>query len=120
MQVNERSRHPGQTGFTLMELMVTMAIAATLMGLGASVFLSMGRKTAADTALANVSDRIVNVRNTSSRFPAAILVEPTTSERSGTITAMSQEVRQELHFDPRKVEGLPEPVVSQGIEGRGG
>ena len=118
MQVNERSRHPGQTGFTLMELMVTMAIAATLMGLGAGVFLSMGRKTAADTALANVSDRIVNVRNTSSRFPAAILVEPTTSERSGTITAMSQEVRQELHFDPRKVEGLPEPVVSQGIEGR--
>lgn len=114
MQVSKRSRCPEESGFTLMELMVTMSIAATLMGLGAGVFLSMGRKTAADTALANVSDRIVNVRNTSSRFPAAILVDP----KAGTITAMSQEVRQELHFDPRKVEGLPEPVVAQGIEGR--
>lgn len=101
-------------GFTLMELMVTMAIAASLMGLGAGLFLSMGKRTAAENALASVSSLVVGVRNASSRFPAMLVVDP----QAGTVQGMSQEVRQELHFDPRAMPGSPTPVVASGIEGR--
>jgi len=87
-------------GFTLMELMVTMAIAASLMGLGAGLFVSMGRRTAADNALAGISSMVVNVRNASSRFPAMIAVDPVAQ----TVQGLAQEVRQELHFDPRPVD----------------
>jgi prepilin-type N-terminal cleavage/methylation domain-containing protein len=111
-----RARH--QAGFTLMELMVTMAIAASLMGLGAGIFLSMGKRTAGDNALASVSGLLINVRNASSRFPAAIRIDPTTDGHVGTVTGMAQEVRQELHFDPRTIEGRSEPLTPWGIEGR--
>lgn len=101
-------------GFTLMELMVTMAIAASLMGLGAGLFMSMGKRTATENALSGISSLVVNVRNQSSRFPAMLVVDPP----AGTVQGMSQEVRQELHFDPRAVPGSPTAVVAQGIEGR--
>lgn len=101
-------------GFTLMELMVTMAIAATLMGMGAGLFLSMGKRTASDNALASVSGMILNVKNASSHFPAMIVVDPA----AGTVQAMAQEVRQELHFDPRTFEGQSAPIYEMGIEGR--
>lgn len=101
-------------GFTLMELMVTMAIAASLMGLGAKMFVSMGKRTAAENALSAVSNLIVNVRNSSSRYPAMLVVDPA----AGTVQAMAQEIRQELHFDPRKLEGVAAPVIEAGIEGR--
>jgi prepilin-type N-terminal cleavage/methylation domain-containing protein len=101
-------------GFTLMELMVTMAISATLMGMGAGLFLSMGKRTASDNALASISSAIMNVKNASSRFPAMLVVDPA----AGTVQAMAQEVRQELHFDPRLMEGQQTPVVEAGIEGR--
>lgn len=105
-------------GFTLMELMVTMAIAASLMGLGAGMFLSMGKRTAAENALSSVSSLVVNVRNQSSRFPAMLVVVPTTETAAGTVQGMSQEVLQELHFDPRAVAGAAAPVTAVGIEGR--
>jgi hypothetical protein len=101
-----------------MELMVTMAIAASLMGLGAGLFLSMGKRTAADNALASVSSLIVNVRNASSRFPAMISVSPTTKDAPGEVRGLAQEVRQELHFDPRPVEGAGPMLIEKGIEGR--
>jgi hypothetical protein len=101
-----------------MELMVTMAIAASLMGLGAGLFLSMGKRTAADNALASVSSLVVNVRNASSRFPAMLLVEPGSDQVPGEIRGLAQEVRQELHFDPRPVEGAGPMLNEHGIEGR--
>ena len=101
-----------QRGFTIMELMVTMAIAATLMGLGVGVFTSMGKRTASDNALASLQSLIVAVRNASSRFPAAIAVDPET----GAIQALAQEVRQELHFDPRVFEN--QTIEENGIEFR--
>ena len=109
-----RGARGGGGGFTLMELMVTMAIAASLMGLGAKLFTSMGKRTAAQNALAAVSSLVVNVRNASSRFPAMLVVDP----EAGSVQAMAQEVRQELHFDPRSFEGVAEPQVANGIEGR--
>jgi prepilin-type N-terminal cleavage/methylation domain-containing protein len=108
-----RARRRGR-GFTIMELMVTMAIAASLMGLGAGLFLSMGKRTAADNALAGVSAMVVNVRNASSRFPAMLSVDPA----AGEVRGLAQEVRQELHFDPRPMpDGRPD-FIAKGIEGR--
>ena len=115
MHPSRRSLRP-DGGFTLMELMVTMAISATLMGMGAGLFLSMGKRTASDNALASISSLIANVKNASSRFPAMLVVNPTTDSAPGTVQAMAQEVRQELHFDPRTVEG--QLVPEAGIEGR--
>jgi prepilin-type N-terminal cleavage/methylation domain-containing protein len=100
----------GRGGFTLMELMVTMAIAASLLGLGAGLFVSMGKRSASESALANVSSLVVNVRNSSSRFPAMIRVDP----EANAIQGMAQEVRQELHFDPRVLEGRE--IRESGIE----
>jgi prepilin-type N-terminal cleavage/methylation domain-containing protein len=123
MSRSSRSRRP-DGGFTLMELMVTMAISATLMGMGAGLFLSMGKRTASDNALAGISSLIANVKNASSRFPAMLVVSPTrdataTSEAfAGSVQAMAQEVRQELHFDSRQMEGQLTRVYEMGIEGR--
>jgi prepilin-type N-terminal cleavage/methylation domain-containing protein len=106
-------RPHGSRGYTLLELMVTMAIAASLMGLGIGVFLSMGRRTASQNALASLQSILVGVRNSSSRFPAMLVVDP----KAGTVQGLAQEVRQELHFDPRAVEGKDGPVYADGIEG---
>ncbi len=111
---NARRATPRTAGFTIMELMVTMAIAASMMSLGIGLFMSMGRRTASDNALASVSGMIVNVRNASSRFPSMILVDPA----AGTVQGLAQEVRQELHFDPRPVEGGGPPIIEKGIEDR--
>jgi prepilin-type N-terminal cleavage/methylation domain-containing protein len=123
MSIPRRSPRP-DGGFTLMELMVTMAIAASLMGLGAGLFLAMGKRTSADNALAGVTSLIANVKNSSSRFPAMLVVTPTVEAApgrepvTGSVQAMAQEVRQELHFDPRPAETGKTPVYDTGIEGR--
>jgi hypothetical protein len=95
-----------------------MAIAASLMGMGAGLFMTMGRRTANDSALASVSSLVVNVKNASSRFPAILVVTPNTATTAGSVAAMAQEVRQELHFDPRRYEGQTADVAATGIEGR--
>jgi len=65
---------------------VTMAIAASLMGLGAGLFMSMGKRTAEpENALASISSMVINVRNASSRFPAMISVVPSTKDNPGEI-----------------------------------
>jgi prepilin-type N-terminal cleavage/methylation domain-containing protein len=101
-------------GFTLMELMVVMVIMASLMGLGTGLFMKMGKATARDSALANLQAMIVNVRNGSSRYPAMLRLDPERQQVQGLV----QEVRQELHFDPRKMPGAEQPIVATGIEGR--
>ena len=100
-------------GYTLLELMVTMAIAASLMGVGIGVFMSMGKRSASENALASLQAMIVGVRNSSSKYPAMLVVDP----KAGTVQGLVQEVRQELHFDPRAMDGKPEPVYADGIEG---
>lgn len=103
-------------GFTLMELMVVMVIAASLMGLGAGLFTSMGKRTASQSALANLQSTIVGVRNASSRFPSMIVVDPDSTPP--VVQGLYQEVLQEFHFDPRAVPGGGAPTVAWGIEGR--
>jgi prepilin-type N-terminal cleavage/methylation domain-containing protein len=111
-----RTRERRDQGFTLMELMVVMVIAASLMGLGAGLFTSMGKRTATEAALSNLQSLIVNVRNASSRFPSMIAVDPDLGEVQG----LAQEVRQELHFDPRPTNEATNASapVARGIEGR--
>jgi prepilin-type N-terminal cleavage/methylation domain-containing protein len=110
---NRRAR-----GYTLLELMVTMGIAASLMGVGVGAFLSMGKRSASENALASIQSTIVGVRNSSSRFPAMLVVDPKGgSNGSGSVQGLAQEVRQELHFDPRAVEGKATPDYANGIEG---
>ena len=107
-------------GYTLLELMVTMAIAASLMGIGVGAFLTMGKRSASENALASLQAMIVGVRNSSSKFPAMLVVDPVSDPSAGkraTIQGLAQEVRQELHFDPRAVEGQAAPVTANGIEG---
>jgi prepilin-type N-terminal cleavage/methylation domain-containing protein len=111
--MSSRVRAGRASGYTLLELMVTMAIAASLMAMGIGAFLTMGKRTAAENALASMQSMLVGVRNSSSKFPAMMVVDP----KAGTIQGLAQEVRQELHFDPRAVEGQSEPVWADGIEG---
>ena len=113
-----RLRRRRESGYTLLELMVTMAIAASIMAVGIGAFLSMGRRSAAENALASLQSMIVGVRNSSSKYPAMLVVDPKDGTEPGTIQGLVQEVRQELHFDPRAVEGQSEPVWPDGIEGR--
>src|SRR5262245_19158623 len=110
--MSSRLRGGRASGYTLLELMVTMAIAASIMGAGVGAFLTMGKRTAAENALASMQSMLVGVRNASSKFPAMLVVDP----KAGTIQGLAQEIRQELHFDPRAVEGQPEPVYAKGIE----
>jgi prepilin-type N-terminal cleavage/methylation domain-containing protein len=114
------SRRPGRRrarGYTLLELMVTMAIAASLMGMGIGVFLTMGKRTASENALASFQAMLVGVRNSSSKYPAMLVVDPGGPDRPGTVQGLVQEIRQELHFDPRAVEGKPESIYANGIDG---
>lgn len=99
-------------GFSLLELMVTMALATMLIGMGAGVYMKMGRRTAATQAMASVNQMIVRAKNSSSKFPAAIVCD--TEEQQ--IQAYAEDVVQELHFEPRATDSGP--YVPMGIEGR--
>ena len=103
---------PRRAGFSIMELMVTMSIAAMLLGLGVGVFMSAGRTTAYRQALGDVEGLISKARNASSRHPAAIVVDATNREIHG----LTQRIVQELHFEPRPQEDGTLTFVS-GIDG---
>jgi prepilin-type N-terminal cleavage/methylation domain-containing protein len=110
------SRYPGRAahGFTLLELMVTMALAAMLLALGASTFVSMGRQTAYNAALSDIAGLVNRARNSSSRNPATLVVDPET----GTVHAFTDEIVQELHFEPRpSSEPGQEPTWPMGVDG---
>ncbi len=100
------------SGFTMMELMVTMVIMASLLGLGAGMFISLGKKSGEQQAIASVAQIVTRARNASNRFPATIVADPA----QGKILAFTDEVLQELHFDPRPIDG-GQSVTSMGIQG---
>ena len=101
-------------GYTLMELLVTLTLAAVLLGLGAGAFLSLGKRTAYQQALADAAGLVNKVRNASVRFPAAMVLEP--EEGGGVMYGRTEQVLQELHFEPRPGEG-DEVVFAAGING---
>lgn len=106
------SRRP-RSGFTLMELMVTMGIMAMLLGLGTGIFARMGRRNAESLAMANVNSLVTKARNSSNRYPAVIAVDPANRQ----VHAYAEGALQELHFEPRPVD-VGEPVTPLGIDGR--
>ena len=106
------SRRRPRSGFTILELMVTMAIASALLALGAGMFLKLGRRTALTQAIADVNLLITKARNASSRVPAELVADP----KEGYVFAKVEEVLQELHFESRPTE--EGPVVPLGIDGR--
>lgn len=100
------------SGFTILELMVTMAIASALLALGAGMFLRLGRRTAITQAISDVNLLVTKARNASSRVPAEIVADP----KEGAIFAKVEAVLQELHFEPRPTDdGTVTPL---GIDGR--
>lgn len=110
---SEVSVHPRAVrGFTVIELMVTMAIASALLALGAGMFLRMGRRTAVTQAITDVNLLVTKARNASSRYPAELVADP----KENTLSAKIDEVLQELHFEARPIDGGE--IVPMGIEGR--
>ena len=116
------SRASRRGGFTLLELMVTMSLAAMLLGLGASMFMSLGKRSADQQAFAGVAQLLVRARNASNRFPATIVADPS----QGQILAYTDEVLQELHFDRRPpgpgqtAADVVDPVTIRGCTLAGG
>ncbi|MCE9634155.1 MAG: prepilin-type N-terminal cleavage/methylation domain-containing protein [Planctomycetes bacterium] len=107
-----RSLNLHSSGFSLLELMVTMGLATLLLAMGAGVYVKMGRRTAAVQAMASVNQLVTQARNASTRFPATIVADAKEME----IRAYTDEVVQELHFETRITENGD--YVPQGIEGR--
>ena len=103
-----RRRH----GYTLMELLVSMTLAAVLLGLGAGAFFTLGKRTAYQQALADSAGLVNKARNASVRFPAAVVTDPDTS----TLYGRTEQVLQELHFEPRPGEG-DSVTFANGISG---
>lgn len=101
-----------RAGFSLLELMVTMGLAAMLLGMGAGVYVKMGRQSAATQAMRSVSLLVTQARKSSARYPATLVSDPT----DNTIKAYTDEVVQELHFESRPTENGD--YVPLGIEGR--
>lgn len=101
-----------RAGFSLLELMVTMGLATMLIGVGAGVYVKMGRRSAAVQAMASVNQLVVRAKNASSKFPATIVADA----EEGLLHAYTEEVVQELHFEPRPTESGD--YVPLGIEGR--
>ncbi len=109
-------------GYTLMELMVTLTLAAVLMGFGAGALLSLGKKTVYDQALSDGAGLVNKVRNASIRFPAALVLD-TEALTTGAETRVVQQlygrtehVLQELHFEPKSGAG-DDVIFASGING---
>jgi prepilin-type N-terminal cleavage/methylation domain-containing protein len=101
-----------RAGYTLMELLVSLTLAAVLLGLGAGAFLQLGKRTAYQQALADGAGLVNKVRNASVRFPAALVTDP----EARTMYGRTEQVLQELRFEPRPGEG-DEIVFGNGING---
>lgn len=103
-------------GFTILELMVVIALAAFLLTLGASVFLSGGKGAAYRQMVQSVSGLISSARDASSSVPAAVVVDP----EGRKVFGLTSRNVQELHFEPYPAEeGEVDPTVtvSDGIRG---
>lgn len=86
-----------QRGYTLMELIITIALAATLLALGAGVFLGLGKRTAYQQTLSSVAGLVRQAQNASSHVPASLVLDP----ENGTITGLTEKTLQELRFEVR-------------------
>lgn len=69
-----------QAGFTLMEMMVVMAILSILMGFGIGMFQKLTSVGKADQAKNTVIDLIQQVKTSSLSYPAALVLAPATEE----------------------------------------
>jgi len=111
---------PAVGGYTLMELMVSLTLAAVLMGFGAGAVLSLGKKTVYGQALADAAGLINKARNGSIRHPAALVADKAVVTDDGrTIEQLygrTEQVLQELHFEPRDG-GDDGPTFASGING---
>ncbi len=98
-------RRTGRGGYTLMELLVTLTLAATLLSLGIGSFQKLGRRTAYQRALGDASGLVNKVRNSSSSFPSALVLDPEMKREDGTVSqamyGRTEQILQELHFEPR-------------------
>lgn len=102
-----------RAGFSLLELMVTMGLATLLISMGAGVYVKMGRRSAATQAIGSVNGLLVRAKNASTRFPATVAADA----NEGLVHAYTDEVVQELHFEPRRIDGGGE-YTPLGIQGR--
>jgi hypothetical protein len=84
-------------GYTIMELLITMALAAALLGLGAGAFMTMGKTTAYREILRSSASLVSKARNASSRMPAAVVLDAD----ARMIYGRTEQTLQELHFEPR-------------------
>lgn len=101
-----------RTGYTLLELLVTVALAAALMGLGGGAYVSLGQKTAYNQALASIAGLVGKARNTSSHMPATIRILP----EEGIVYALTEQTLQELRFETVRTSPDDEsPYVPNGI-----
>lgn len=89
-------RRRGERGFTLMELLVVLGLAAFLMTMGATLFLGAGQGTAFRQAVSDVTALVSTVRDASSTTPATLVLDP----EAGEVSARTARPVQELHFDP--------------------
>lgn len=111
-QLRDRRRDRRRSGFSLLELMVTMGLATVLIGTGAGVYIKMGRRSAATQAIASVGQLVMRAKNASNRFPATLVADP----EEGLLHAYTDEILQELHFEERASDSGP--WVPMGIDGR--
>lgn len=110
-----RSRPTAARGFSLLELMVTMGLASLLIGVGAGVYVKMGRRSAAMQAINSVGLLLKRAQNASTQAPATITAAP----ESGLLHAYTDVVLQELRFEPRPAgPGETAPTTPMGIQGR--
>ncbi len=102
-----------RAGFTVMELMITIGLAAFLLAVGVGAILKTGQTTAYRQAAASIAAMVGQARNASSYMPSALVLEP----EEGVLYGLTAKPLQELHFDPLPAEEGEPLDVAQGIGG---
>ena len=106
------ARRPG--GYTLMELLVTMTLASVLLSLGMGAFMTLGKTTSYNQTMRDTASLINKVRNASSRFPAALVIDT----ENGLVYGRTDQILQELHFEVRSIDASGDVMdFARGING---
>jgi hypothetical protein len=87
-------------GYTLMELMITIALAATLLAMGAGVFFGLGKRTAYEQSLSSLAGLVRKAQNTSTHVPSSLVLDP----EVGSIVGLTEKTLQELRFEVRTMD----------------